>query len=232
MSNKLLNSWENEVSRQVVDEIGRSVIGMDVEGVMISDELEERVSLLIAEGKHIKHKRLISKRIAVILIAAILAILTTFSVAANLNVNSDKYIIKYYDEYFTLRTRPPKNFSVMKDEDFVKRVPTFIPEEYELQEDNSAGALIDIVFTNPTNNYCISYQQYQTSRVTFHINAEKGNVISLKINGHDGIAVLTNVNGIDHTGLYWSDGTYDYGIFATLNLEETLAIAKSIEDVE
>ena len=51
MSNKLLNSWENEVSRQAVDEIGRSVIGMDVEGVMISDELEARVSLCISEER-------------------------------------------------------------------------------------------------------------------------------------------------------------------------------------
>ncbi len=232
MSKKRLNSWENEVSRLAVNEIVRSPLSMDAAPVIISEELEARVSSCIFEERHIKQKRLISKNIAVIFIAAIIAIMSAFVAAAIINGNSDKYIIKYYDEYFTLRTRPPKNFSIMKDEDFVKRVPTFIPDEYELQADSSYGVCTDLVYWNPTINYYIIYQQYQTSRTTFKIDAERSHVIHMKINGYDGIAVLWNSDGVVETGLYWGDGTYDYAIFAPLSIEETLAIAESIDDIQ
>ena len=229
MSKKRLNSWENEVSRLAVNQIGRSALSMDADSVIISEELEASVGSCIIKTRHIKQKRLTSKNLAVIFIAAILAILTTFSVAAILNVNSDKYIIKYYDEYFTLRTRPPKNFSVMKDEDFVKKSPSYIPEGYELHQSNSNPCIVVLIYVNQTTGLSFSYEQFKMCQNIRQIDSERSSITYITINGYDAVAVSWNENDIEETILFWTDGVYDYMVSADMPLTETLAIAESIE---
>lgn len=234
MSNKLLNSWENEVSRLAVDEIGRSVIGMDVEGVMISDELEERVSLCISEERRLVYRHSIRNKIAVILIAAILLILSACTTMAIIQYKPDKYVIKQYDGHYTITVRKPKPFSVMKEEDFVKKAPSYVPEGYRAFVDGS-GSVVTVYeyYYNKMDGYegYISYSQYRMCQSAVMINTESSELIRVEINGHEGIAVLQegDESEYDSTYLYWTDGEYDYKIFTYFPLEEAIKIAESIE---
>lgn len=232
MSKKRLNSWENEVSRLAVNQIGRSALSMDADSVIISEELEASVGSCIIKKRRFAHMYGTCKRIAAVFIVAIILALSACTATAIVQRKPDNYVIKQYDGYYTITVRKPEPFAVMKEEDFVKKAPSYIPEGYRAFVDGS-GSVVTVheYYYNKMDGYegYISYSQYRLCQSAVMIDSENSDIIRVDINGHEGIAVLRYDDEYETTDLYWTDGEYDYKIHTYFPLEETIAIAESVK---
>ncbi len=237
MRKQVLKNWEKEVAKLAAHEIARDVLAMDVSDVEIPENLKNRINNFFAEEREKKSSRTraVRRRVAVILIAALLATLTACASIRVIREKIYEIVIEYYEKYFSYKSESQTSENEIETEaeaeagEFNKRIPSYLPDGYELCMDNSSGDMTSIYYWNSTNGALIAYEQYNIGFFERKGNIEETDMISVKIKNYDGIAtVKTKENGYEIT-LIWNDGRHDYSLVSPLTLEETLLIAESIE---
>lgn len=235
MSKQVSKNWEKEVAKLAAHEIARDVLAMDVSDVEIPENLKNRINNFFAEEREKKasRTRAVRRRVAVILIAALLATLTACASIRVIREKIYEIVIEYYEKYFSYKSESQTSGNEIETEaeagEFIKRIPSYLPDGYELYMDNSSDDMTKIYYWDPTSAFVIVYEQFPIGMLGRDGNVEKTEITSVKIKGYDGIAtVKTTENGYEIT-LIWNDGRYDYSLVSVLTLEETILIAESIE---
>lgn len=244
------HNWEWEVSRIACHNMAKSVLALDVSDVCISDGLQSRAEELFAKEKIVARKRSIRRRVVAILIAAVLLALTACMAIPTVREKLYKIVLTYYDEYFSYKSEPVETGEVTQPATeaatdhvtetqeaattepskfvFEKRLPTYLPDGYEMIGDSSTSALTCIDYGNFLDGTMICYEQSLIGTTTYEINSENAQIQEVLIRGNQGFAAVEAIEDYIEITLVWNDGVYDYRIDATLTLDETIKIAESI----
>ena len=157
-------------------------------------------------------------------------------------------VVTFHDKFFTYQSVPIEtgkvtqtseetvsgviNETTSDDTEFVftfeKRVPTYIPDGYELIEDNSLEIMTEIIWWNEETGLILEYQQYPIGEVSMDINSENTDINEVIIHDNSGIASIEKTEDGQEVVLAWNDGIYDYFLCTSLSFEETIQIAESV----
>lgn len=105
-----------------------------------------------------------------------------------------------------------------------------IPEEYEVLDKTSSPFYEFISYIDNKTGKTISFSQYVKDEFTsFHLNTEKGKLVELDKNEHNGIFLDLSSEVINSNCFIWDNGDYILEIGSNLSKEELLNLAKSAE---
>jgi hypothetical protein len=219
-------------------------LALDVSDVCISDELQSRAEELFEKERIVARKRSIRRRIVAIAIAAVLLALTACMTIPTVREKLYKIVITYCDEYFSYKSEPVETDEVTQPaagadtqeaamEDslgsvFEKRLPTYLPEGFEVIGDSSTTVLTCIDYGHSLDGTTICYEQSLIGTKRYEANSEHVQIQEIQIDGNDGVATFESAHECIEITMLWNDGIYDYYLRSTLSLEETLKIAQSI----
>ncbi len=233
MNRTSAKGWEKEVSRLVVSRIAQDAWETNVSDVTISDSLQARIERLWQTEREQLDRRKIRRRVAVILIAALLAALTACMSISAVREKLYEIAVTFYEKYFTYQSVPAE---MGKTSDggsgtgvvFEKRLPTYLPEGYELIKDYSLDEATGLTWCNKATDVMLSYEQYLIGEISININVENADIQEVRINGHTGLAALKETEDGEEIMVVWNDNVYDYYLSTMMSLDETLLIAESI----
>ena len=253
--NNANSNWECDVARIACHNIAKKIIDMDVSDIEIPRVLSERVAKLITEeSAHLNaRKRLLRKRIAIAVIAAIVVALTACMSIPAIREKLYEIVITYHDKYFTYKSEPDDTEDAETDTlttgesrdtesitddpllstdgsgtDFVTRRPSHIPEGYELYMDLSVELTTYLIYLNANDGSMITYEQNFIGAGIYDFDNEDVELTEILVNGYQGFSAIKLMEAVQEVSLLWNDGVYDYFINASLSLEETIKIAESI----
>lgn len=246
MNKQTSTSWEKEVARLACQQIAAETLQLDITEVEISDALEARVQALFDEERaRLQNRRRKRRRTIAILIAAVLIALTACMSIPAIREKLCRMVVTYYEQFFSCQTEvtetePNNNIdnsnvipgtgltATASSVVFEKRMPTYLPEGYELYREDSTDRLLHVYFWNHYEETYINYEQSKCSTKNHKVNSCNSNIESVFINGNPGVISIESTDKPIQISLRWSDGIYDYAIDAALPLAEILKIAESI----
>ncbi len=161
----------------------------------------------------------LSKRVACVIIATLLAITTTALSVEALRTPIFNFFVETFD-----------NFSVVRfgsnGENFIKDLhePEYLPEGYEKTHTEITKYAYLLTYKN--GDSIIIYEQLLKNGPSLYVNTD-GEVEEIKINGFDGIYYQNK----DGNNLIFADETYSYLIYGDTSKEELVKIAESIEKI-
>ncbi len=262
MNNQGYSNWEKDVSKLACEKIAKAFLETDISDVVISDRARERAEKIFAdaEAETIIKRRATRRRVAIILVAAIISALTACIAIPKVREKLYEIVITYHDKYLSVQSEPVTNETTeetdsfvianetyadssdndtadstagatvsLSDNEFVKRIPTYIPEGYELFLDDSTNNSVGIDYFNISNGSMINYQQTPIGVLANYIDSEDSSLESIKISEFSGIYTIKTFNDNIKLTLFWNDSAYDYLIESTLSLDELIKIAESIK---
>ena len=244
--------WEKEVARLAVLRLAREARAEDLSEIVIPDGLRSRVEGLLKSERERLARRKIHRRAAVILIAALLAALTTCMSIPAVREKLYEIAVTFHDKFFTYQSVPIETGKVTQtseetvsgvisettsdDTEFVftfeKRVPTYIPAGYELIDDEILDVLVKIAWWDDENGRLLEYEQYPIGKLSFMIDSEDAEIRDVVIQGNPGIASVEKTEDGQEIVLGWNDGIYDYSLCTSLPFEETIKIAESVGKID
>ena len=232
-------NWEWEVSRMACQNIARSVLALDVSDVKISDDLQARVDNIFLNERYKTRKRKLRRRIAVVLVAAVILALTACVAIPTVRKKLYKIVITHCGEFFSYSSELIETDEAAQALDdfmgdskgkvsFEKRVPAYIPEGYELYLDDLADHIGRMYYYSTNDQTVIHYEQSLVGTIRYKANSKSVKLSEIAVNESRGFVAVECINNITNITLIWNDGEYDYLINATLTLDEILKIAESI----
>lgn len=232
-------NWEWQVSRIACRNIAQSVLALDVSDVKITDKLQARVENMLLDEKYKTRKRKLRRRIVAVLVAAAILALTACMAIPKVRKKLYKIVITHCGEFFSYKSElietdeaaqalnqlvgAPKGTVT-----FEKRVPTYIPEGYELYVNDLAAHIGRTYYYRTNDQAIIHYEQSLVGTIRYEANSKSVKLREITVNGNRGFVAVECINDINNITLIWNDGEYDYLINATLTLDEILKIAESI----
>ena len=132
-------------------------------------------------------------------------------------------LVEFYDEYLSITDG---NDSVITQE-MEHRVPTYIPEGYELVKDNSTKYWGDRTYKNKEGKIIRYYQNINTE-ATRYFDSEGAMLSDIFVSEYKGKFLEYLDEDKKENFIMWTDGHYTYYIMAELSYEELKAIAESI----
>lgn len=230
---EIIRHASEEIVRKELQEIEQNI---EKEGKMLFSESyrrkmneviygqEKKAVFLKGETQRIK----IQKRYIAIML--LLLILCTSTVLANDNIREklgDIYYTVFADNVEIRKVENVKEANLARSEEIIAMKPTYIPEGYEVYEENcneEVGRYGVIWMTKDEN--ILNYIQYNISNTNISVtsdgsipeNVKIGNVIGKYVIDNDGIATL-----------FYEDGQFVYIISGTLPKEELIKILASVE---
>lgn len=223
--------WERDVAELAVREMARAVMEMDVSDVQVPESLKERADKLFAEERErlASRRRILRKRVTVILVAAIMAVLTACATIPAIRERIYEIVVEYYDKYFSYKSKQLPSQTKSEEVAFKKRTPTYLPDGYELYGDDSSEDMTSVHYWDPMNGFLITYEQFPIGLLQYKGNVETAEIISVKVRGYEGIASVKTINNGCEVTLMWSDDKYDYSLISLSTLDELLRMADSVE---
>lgn len=190
--------------------------------ILFSSDFENKMQKLINRNKK-PYFRLINtaaKRIAVIIVAIIIALTSTALSVNAIRQEIKNFVIETFEKFSTVFFNENQNhvFEIMK-----KYKPDTFPEGFKLSEEYTDEVTYKIKYNDKNGNEILYLQRLASDGLSF--DNENGNIEEI----NNGVYVEEKSNNIK---MYlWSDGTYKYSLhaFGNINKEELLKMAKSLE---
>ena len=165
--------------------------------------------------------REIRRRIMVALIVIILAVITGFTAAYFISQSFRGEVHKDNTELFPIN---------------IENCPTFIENEYYLSElptgfEKTSTRLnpysMAVMYENNKTGQTITFEQWvKPGFDSMRFNNEKGSLIEVEINGHNGV-ILENSDNKNYCDLIWDNGDYILHIYGDLPKNELMNLAKN-----
>ncbi len=199
----------------------------------VNPKTEEKIQKLINLEKksYFVLINTLSKRVACVIIATLLAITTTALSVEAIREPLFNFIIETFEKYSAVYFNEPKT---PYEDIFLTEYcePSYIPEGYEkVYEDISpVSYYCDFVKTDEENNYYIQFYQGIINDSPLNINTESVNIEKIYVGEHEAIFYKDKQD----YNLVFSDGKYEYTIYVNFNnisKEELTKIAESIEKI-
>lgn len=195
----------------------------ELKDVTFSETFEKKMQKLISIQKKSYYYMIntVGKRVAIILAAIIIGLTaTTFGVKA-----IRETVIEFITETFERFTK----VSVVNEEpdtqiEFVKTVPTYIPEGYTVESETELGGLYKISY-NHKDDIFIDYTQMISNGTIYNADTEEIEYDKIIINSFEGIKYIKN--GINT--VVFADETYMYTIYGDISFDELIKMAESIK---
>lgn len=249
MLNKGWGSWAmNDIARNYEDALFRLVIHEAVKEksrsymaeaasaeVIIRAETDQRARKLIGRKLHRLHfdhvgrgsLRFFSRAVLVIAVIFTLTFGITMSVDA-LRADFTRFLLTFYPDSTRIELiREETDGSLIEGGQTLritnKYVPTYIPDGFTLHSIAMTDLDLDLYYLNEEGGM-ISFSEYGSGMST-HIDTENAEIVkTVDISGHPGI--LAYEQGM--TTVSWQAGEVYFVLFAHLDMDETLEIARSV----
>lgn len=131
--------------------------------------------------------------------------------------------VEFYDKYLGISDERP---SVIGQE-IEHHAPTYLPEGYELVEENYSDYWTYVVYSNQSGKQII-YSQNDNRSATRYFDSEGAMLSDVFINEYRGKFLEYTDRDKTENFIMWTDGIYTYYITAELPYEEMKAIAESV----
>ena len=201
--------------------------------ISFSDEFEEKMRKLIEKQKKFYYYwvNTAGKRAAAI-IAALFVGLTavTFGVKA-IREPFLRFIVETFEKFSSIifmnddDNSGQSSVSADADFEFEAIEPQYIPEGFILDSKNEDIVIYQEMYFNADKTQSINYIQTLTNDTILQVDTENTTYDKITINDCEGIAY--SKNGINT--VMFNTKTYVFSIYGTINMEEIIKIAESIE---
>lgn len=192
--------WEKEAAGVAVRMMAEEVLAEDVSDVVISEALQARVGKLFAEERARKSQRrkTIGRRVAVVLIAAVLVALTACMSISEIREKIIEFVITYHEKFFSYKSETASGKEDLSGESvgasvlglegsFVRREPAYLPEGFEMLRDESVDSFTCVYYWNSLSNTYINYEQSKVGTLEFFGDSENVDLKSVEIKGYEGV---------------------------------------------
>ncbi len=237
--------WEKEAAGVAVRMMAEEVLAEDVSDVVISEALQARVGKLFAEERARKSQRrkTIGRRVAVVLIAAVLVALTACMSISEIREKIIEFVITYQEKFFSYKSETASGKEDLSGESvgasvlglegsFVRREPAYLPEGFEMLRDESNQHSVSIYYGNPADGSMITYEQSPIGTLEYYGDSEGVDLTTISVNGYSGVVAIKEIDNNQRIAIFWNDGVFDYSINTTISIEETQKIAESVRDAK
>ena len=102
-----------------------------------------------------------------------------------------------------------------------------LPEGFEISYTTSTPFYEYVSYQNEQTGQKIIFEQYVKSEFSIHYNTEKGNLVAVEINGHNGVLLDLSDDRRNSTGVVWDNGDYILRLSGDLAKNDLLNLAKS-----
>ena len=171
--------------------------------------------------------RVIQRRIAVVLMVIILAVITGFTAAYFISRSFRGEV--HNDNTYLLPIDMENCPMVIEDEYYLSEVP----EEFEIVNTSSTPFRIATIYQNKQTYQTITFEQYiKPGFDPVHFNTEKGELVEIEINGYSGVLLELNIDHHNLTQVIWDNGDYILEITGDLTKEGVINLAKSAKVFE
>ena len=166
--------------------------------------------------------RTVRRRIAVILLVIILAVITGFTAAYFISQSFRGEIHKEYTELFPIdRENCPE---VIEEKYYLSE----LPEGFEEESSDSSPFYEYIRYKNTQTGQTIAFEQWaKPSFDSTNLNTEKGELVEVEINGHNGYSLELDYDEQITTNIIWDNGDYIIKISGNLSKNELILLANS-----
>ena len=205
---------------------------ISTEGISFSENFKERMNALFERARVIERRLLIRKRIAVAIIAALIAALTACASVPTIRERLYKTIITHYDRFFRIEY-VPENDDGYERPQFVAKAPTYVPEGYELKQSRTDGGSADYYYEKYDSEsdffgYIAFSQDSINNPRSETVDNEDVIIHNVKIGELDAMVLeITDYEYPAHLVL-WNDNYYIYRLFVCGTFEDAVKMAESV----
>ncbi len=196
--------------------------------ITFSEEFERKMQKLIDRQKkfYFNWFNTVGKRVAAIILVLLLSLTTiTFSVRA-LREPVIRFIVETYEKFSSVVFVNDKSEEdTIVDFTFEKIMPTYIPEDFELESEYNDEVIHKEVYISSDQSSTIMYMQRINDESELHVNTE--NVMYENVLINDVSAIFYSNKGVNTVVL--SDDIYIFTLEGNIDREELMKIAESIK---
>lgn len=195
----------------------------ELKDITFSDGFEKKMQkmIMVQKKSYFYLINTVGKRVAIIVLAIIISLTaTTFGVKA-IRETVIEFITETFEKFtkITVQNEEP-NISV----EFVKTIPEYIPDGYNLGSEMYIEGIYQIVYNNQDND-SIDYIQKVSFGTISNINTEGVEYENISINSLEGIKYTKKkINTV-----VFVDGTYMYSFYGRVSFDELIKMAESIK---
>lgn len=131
--------------------------------------------------------------------------------------------VEFYDQYVGITD---DNNAILKDP-MVHHTPTYIPEGYEIDRDNSTFYYGNIRYVNNEGNFIKYYQDFN-KQANRYFDSEGAMLSDIFVNEYRGKYLEYTDERKMQNIIMWTDGTYTYYIMGELVYEDLKMMAESV----
>mgnify|MGYP000868619133 CR=1 FL=1 len=201
-----LHEAAQESQRREIEILEKEVVS--TEPHVFSNEFNRKMDKLLNFSKkpYFNFVNTVGKRAAVIIIAFITALsITTFSVKA-FREPVVNFSISVYEKF--------SNILFHADE------PEYLPDGYNLKENNNFGNVIEIIYSNRNDD--LFFEQYIISSTQIGADTEGTDIEMLTVDGKE--ILFYNNKGVNR--IIWTDGSYGYKVIGVIDKYEIMKMIK------
>ena len=171
--------------------------------------------------------RTIRRRIMVVLLVVILAVITGFTAAYFITRSFRGEVHSDNTDLFPINL---ENCPTVIEEKYY--LPE-LPEGFDLISSNSTPYSETFIYENNQTGQTITFGQWTKPDFdSTHYNTEKGELVEVEINGHSGVVLDTSNDTRNATNIIWDNGKYILELFGNLAKSDLLDLAKSAKLLE
>lgn len=163
----------------------------------------------------------IRRRITVALLLIILAVITGFTAAYFI---SQGFRGEVHSDNTELLPIIMENCpTVIEDKYYLSE----LPEGFEIISTRSDPFSMTTIYKNNQTGQTISFHQSVKENYSVHYNTEKGELVEVEVNGHNGVFLEIIIDNKSLTGITWDNGDYILEISSTLSKSSLINLAES-----
>ena len=200
----------------------------ELSGITFSEEFERKMQKLINQQKKFYYYwfNTVGKRVAAIILVLLLSLTTiTFSVRA-LREPVIRFIVETYEKFSNvIFVNDKSEEDIIDDFTFEKIMPTYIPEDFELESEYDDEVIHKEVYISSDQSSTIMYMQRINDESELHVNTE--NVMYENVLINDVSAIFYSNKGVNTVVL--SNDIYIFTVEGNIDREELMKIAESIK---
>lgn len=156
-----------------------------------------------------------------VIVAIILAALTVAAAAVTVT-----FLRKEYEDNTQLFAANVEGAPTVLEEIYEL---TALPEEYECTSDNFMFVIHGCTFTHKTTGQTLTFHQTVKSEFYAHYNTEGYEFEEVTVNGHEGLYIDYEYDGIESGLIVWDNGDYIFQIDGDFSKKELIHLAETVK---
>ncbi|MCM1062205.1 MAG: DUF4367 domain-containing protein [Eubacterium sp.] len=177
---------------------------------------------LTSQSKHLR----LSKRLMIIFAVIICAALLTGFMLVYFSKNFYGTVYNDNTQLFAVNT---ENCPITIEYEYYI---SDLPDGFEMVEHDTSSFDVYTLYENTSTGQCITFSQYVKQKFSPHYNTEHHDLVSVEINGDEGLCIDFSDNKHNMVILVWDNGDYILEIDGDLSKNSAVNLAKSTEILE